>query len=346
MKYPIMTPEAVRNIVARLPRVDLAHLPTPLEEAPRFGERLEGVRIFIKRDDCTGLLFGGNKTRHNEFLLADALRQGADMIVWGAGVQSNNCRQTAAACAKLGLECRLYLTRANHDADIQGNLLLDYLVGAKVEIVDLPMGPEMNTLLARKSEEFRAAGHRPYFWDPKPGRPIAAVSYLLCMAEIVEEIRSQGLKPSAIYISSAGGTGAGMALGRVVLGLSCPVRSICPIRWPWNVREDLAEVANQTATLLGLPHRLTAEDIDACEDYIGTAYGTITPEGWEAMDLLARTEGILLDPVYTAKAMAALIHDIRDHRLKSGQTAIFVHTGGTPAIFAYRDELMRHHDFR
>src|SRR5438105_10991404 len=147
MKYPIMTPEAVRNIVARLPRVDLAHLPTPLEEVPRFAERLGGVRIFLKRDDCTGLLFGGNKTRHNEFLLADALQQGADMVVWGAGVQSNNCRQMAAGCAKLGLECRLYLSRASHDDEIQGNLLLDHLVGAKVEIVDAPLGPELDSLL-------------------------------------------------------------------------------------------------------------------------------------------------------------------------------------------------------
>jgi len=223
---------------------------------------------------------------------------------------------------------------------------LDYLAGAKVEIVDLPMGPEMNTLLATKAEELRAAGRVPFFWEPNSGRPIAAVSYVLCMAEIVDDIREHGLHPSAIYISSAGGTGAGMALGRIILGLSCPLRSICPIKWPWKVREDLAEVANQTADLLNLPHRLTVEDIDASEDYIGSAYGAVTSDGWEAMDMLARTEGILLDPVYTAKAMAALIQDIRGHRLKPGETAIFVHTGGTPAVFAYRDELMERHGHR
>src|SRR6266566_9951037 len=164
MKYPIMTPEAVRNIVARLPRLDLAHLPTPLEEVPRFADRVGGARIFLKRDDCTGVLFGGNKTRHNEFLLADALRRGADMVVWGAGVQSNNCRQTAAACAKLGLECRLYLSRAAHNDDIQGNLLLDHLMGAQVHIVDVPMGPAMDDLLLAKADEFRKAGRRPYVW--------------------------------------------------------------------------------------------------------------------------------------------------------------------------------------
>src|SRR5438445_4863488 len=162
MKYPILTPDSVRKAVALLPRVDLAHLPTPLEEVPRFAERLGGVRIYIKRDDCTGLLFGGNKTRHNEFLLADALRQGADMIVWGAGVQSNNCRQTAAACAKLGLECHLYLARTGHGEEVQGNLLLDYLVGAHVQIVDAALGPELDTFLQARAEEWRARGRRPY----------------------------------------------------------------------------------------------------------------------------------------------------------------------------------------
>src|ERR1700681_4196874 len=147
MASPILTTDKLRQQAARLPRVPLAHLPTPLEEVPRFAKRLEGPRIFIKRDDCTGLLFGGNKTRHNEFLLAEALRQKADVLVWGAGVQSNNCRQTAAACAKLGLECHLYLTKKNPSDDIQGNLLLDYLMGAHVHIVDVNMGPELDDLI-------------------------------------------------------------------------------------------------------------------------------------------------------------------------------------------------------
>src|SRR5438874_5040411 len=152
MSYPVLSTEEVRRVVSGLPRVDLAHLPTPLEEVPRFAERIGGARIFLKRDDCTGLLFGGNKTRHNEFLLADALHQGADVVVWGAGVQSNNCRQTAAGCAKLGLECRLYRSRAAHNDDIQGNLLLDHLVGARVEVVDEPIGPELDKLLLAKAQ--------------------------------------------------------------------------------------------------------------------------------------------------------------------------------------------------
>src|SRR5436305_10198038 len=198
MSIPVLTADEVRKCVARLPRVDLAHLPTPLEEVPRFADAIGAGRVFVKRDDCTGLLFGGNKTRHNEFLLADALRRGADVVVWGAGVQSNNCRQTAAACARLGLECRLYLTRAAHNDDVQGNLLLDHLLGAKVEIMDAPMGPDLDNYLLARAEELRVAGRRPYVWDRVKGRPIAAVSYFLCLAEICDDMREHGLDPSAV----------------------------------------------------------------------------------------------------------------------------------------------------
>ena len=293
---PILTPDELRGCIAKLPRLDLAHLPTPLEEVPRFAERVGAARIFLKRDDCTGLLFGGNKTRHNEFLLAEALRQNADVIVWGAGTQSNNCRQTAAACAKLGLECRLILTRAAHNDDVQGNLLLDHLMGAKVEIVDAPMGPELDALLLKRAEELRAVGRRPFAWDRDTGRPLAAISYILCLAEILKQMRDRGQTPAAVYAAAAGATGAGLALARIILGMAGPVRLVCPIRWPWNVAEDMAEVANRAAALLELPHRLTARDIEITLDYVGPGYGVITPEGRAALDLLARSEGILLDP--------------------------------------------------
>jgi 1-aminocyclopropane-1-carboxylate deaminase/D-cysteine desulfhydrase-like pyridoxal-dependent ACC family enzyme len=340
---PSLTPEELRRCAAHLPRVDLAHLPTPLEEAPRFAEAIGGCRIFLKRDDCTGLLFGGNKTRHNEFLMADALQQGADLVVWGAGIQSNNCRQTAAACNKLGLECHLYLTRASHNDDIQGNLLLDHLMGARVHVIDVPMGPALDDYLLERSQEYRRAGRRPYVWDRVKGRPLAAVSYALCLAEIVEEMTALDVKAAAIYAAAAGATGAGLVLARAVLGLEASIRLLVPIRWPWDTRADLAEVANQTAALLGLPHRLQPGDIDIRDDFIGPAYGAVTAEGREAMSLLARTEGVLLDPVYTAKAMAGLIHDVRQGLVRTGGSLVFIHTGGTPAVFAYRDELVANH---
>lgn len=342
MSFPVLSPEAARRALDQLPRLHLAHLPTPLDEVPRFAERIGVGRVLIKRDDCTGMLFGGNKTRHNEFLLADALRRECDVVVWGAGIQSNNCRQTAAACAKLGLECRLFLSRTTHDDDLQGNLLLDHLVGAHVELVDAPMGEPMLHLLEERAAELRAAGRRPYVWDQERGGALAAASYLLCMAEVLEQVRQRGLEPSALYAAAAGPTGAGLALGRAVLGLPWLVRLIAPIRWPWDTRQKMADMAGRSAALLGLPHRPSRDDVDVREDFIGPAYGAVTVEGWEALRLLATTEGILLDPVYTAKAMAGLIHDARQGRLGRNDTVVFLHTGGLPALFAYRDDLLPH----
>jgi 1-aminocyclopropane-1-carboxylate deaminase/D-cysteine desulfhydrase-like pyridoxal-dependent ACC family enzyme len=340
MSVPVLSPEELRRALAALPRLSLAHLPTPLDEAPRFAERIGVGRVLIKRDDCTGVLFGGNKTRHNEFLLADAQRSGCDVIVWGAGIQSNMCRQTAATCAKLGLECRLFLSRTTHNDDLQGNLLLDHLVGARVELVDAPMGEPMLQLLQDRAAQLRAAGRRPYVHDEERGAPLAAASYLLALAELAEQVRSRGVEPTALYAAAAGPTGAGLALGRAVLGLPWRLRLIAPIRWPWDTPQKMADVAGRAASLLGLPQRLGRDDVDLREDFIGPAYGVVTPEGWEALRLLATTEGILLDPVYTAKAMAGLIHDARQGRLGRGDTVVFLHTGGLPAVFAYRDDLL------
>lgn len=342
MSFPVLSPEEARRVLAGLPRLCLAHLPTPLDEAPRFAERIGVGRVLIKRDDCTGLLFGGNKTRHLEFLLADAVRGDCDVIVWGAGIQSNNCRQTAAACAKLGLECRLFLSRTTHGDDLQGNLLLDHLIGAHVELVDAPMGEPMLRLLQDRAEELRALGRRPYVWDHDRGGPLAALGYVLCLVELLEQVRQRGVDQTTVYASAAGPTGAGLALGRAVLGLRWPVRLIAPILWPWDTRQKMAEMASRSAVLLGLPHRLSRDDVDLCEDFIGPAYGAVTPQGWEALRLLATTEGILLDPVYTAKAMAGLIHDARQGRLGRDDTVVFIHTGGLPAVFAYRDDLLPH----
>ena len=335
MPGPVLSPAELRARAEKLPRVPLAHLPTPLEEAPRFAAALGGgVRVFVKRDECTGLVLGGYKARHNEFLLGDAVAEGCDLFVWGALVQSNNCRQTAAACAKLGIECRLYLSRAHQKTEPQGNLLIDYLVGAKVEFTDAPIGPELNALLAAKAAEFRAAGRRPYFWDPPRVVPLAAVSYALCVAEIAEQLAALGLNADALYVSSAGATGAGVALGKAALGLSCAARLICPMHWPWHIPTRMAEDANAAAARLGLPHRLTPGDLDADESHIAPGYGLPSPAGREAAHLLATTEAILTDHVYTAKALAALVADVRAGKYAPGSVLVFIHTGGVPAIFA------------
>ena len=337
----VMRADQLRAAAGRLPRVRLAHLPTPLEELPRFAAKIGGgVRVFIKRDDCTGLVLGGNKARHNEFLLADAIDQGCDTLVWGALVQSNNCRQTAASCAKLGLECRLFLSKAHQSTQPQGNLLIDYLVGAKLEFTDATIGPELNALIAAKAEALRCEGRKPYYWNPPRVVPRAAVSYALCMAEIAEQTTALGIVPDALYVSSAGATGAGVALGQRLLGLPYPVRLICPMHWPWHIPTRMAEDANAAAELLGMPHRLAPSDLDADESFVAPGYGLPSEAGREAMNLLATTEAILLDHVYTAKALAALISDVRAGKYRPGSSLLFLHTGGVPAIFAEPESVL------
>ncbi len=332
----------LRKHISRLPRYLLSHLPTPLEFVPRFSKAVGGPRIFVKRDDCTGLACGGNKARHNEFLIGDALHKDADILVWGAGVQSNNCRQTAAACAKAGLDCHLVLGRggpARGPDIVQGNLLLDQLVGAQVDIVEEMIGPDLDRRIAEQAAKYRQAGRRPYMWENSVVKPLAAISYILCLIEVLEQAAEQGINPAAVYVSSAGSTGAGLALGKQALGFTGSVRNIAPIEWPYDTRADLAAIGNQAAKLIDIDTRLESSDIDITFDHIPPGYGKVSDGCLEAISLLARTEGILLDPTYTGKAMAGLIHDIRTGKIDRDASVVFIHTGGTPALFAYAEDL-------
>ncbi len=337
-----LTTLQLRDAIARLPRTLLGHYPTPLEFLPRLTAALGGPRIFIKRDDCTGLVFGGNKTRHNEFLIGDALAQGADIFVWGAGVQSNNCRQTAAACAKVGLDCLLVLGRGGPSTGpepLQGNLLIDHLVGAQIKIVDERIGPALDIRIAEEAERQRQKGRKVYFWDKERVKPLAAVSYAICLAEIFEQSETLGIEADALYGSSAGSTGAGLEMGAAALGWNKPIRHIAPINWPWDTQADMAHIAEAAGRLVGLDLRIPPAKVDVTFDYIGPDYGKCSVDGLEALQLLARTEGILIDPMYSGKALAGLIDDVRKGRWKSGETLVFVHTGGTPALFAYAQEV-------
>lgn len=333
----------IRERISKLPRFPLAHLPTPLEHLPRFSKALGGPQVYIKRDDCTGLAFGGNKARHNEFLLGHAIKTGAEMFVWGAGVQSNNCRQTAAACAKAGLDIHLVLGRgkpATEPDPVQGNLLLDHLVGASYEIVEDTIGAGLDERIAEAAARFRQQGRKVYEWDRHTVKPLAAVSYMLCLTEILEQSEQVGFTPDALYICSAGSTGSGVAIAAAAMGQTFPVKSICPIKWEWDTQADMARIANETAERIGIDTRLERDDLDISFDYIGPGYGELSPGCLEAIALLARTEGILLDPSYSGKAMAGLIDHIRKGNFNSDQKVVFVHTGGTPALFAYSDGLV------
>lgn len=341
---PALSTAQLRTAVGRLPHFPLAHVPTPLEPLPRLSEFLGGPQIYIKRDDCTGLTFGGNKTRHNELILGDVIQKQADMIVWGAGVQSNNCRQTAAACAKAGIDIHLVLGRgapATGPDPIQGNLLLDYLVGAQVEIIDGAIGLEVDEHIEKVSRRYEAEGRKVYAWDRKTVKPLAAVGYVTAMIEVIEQTKEASFVPDAVFVCSAGSTGAGLVLAKAAMGHSYPITHVAPIQWPWDTEADMARIANEAAELIGVDVEISPGEIDLTHDYIGPdGYGKVSPGCLEAISLMARKEAILLDPIYSGKAMAGLIDHIRQGKFSTDQKVVFVHTGGTPALFAYNEEIM------
>lgn len=329
--------------LARLPRVKLASvLPTPLEEMPRLSAMLGGPPLYIKRDDLTGLGYGGNKTRMLEFSLADALRNDADVIVTGAGVQSNYCRQMAAACARLGLEVHLLL-RPIREVDhhqVQGNHLLQRLFGAQCTILpDGDAAKQQQAILARM-DELRKQGRRPYWPRQADTVDIDALAYAESALEVVQQSREQGIAPSHIYLAALDTTQSGVELGLKYVESPIRVRGFSPFE-KWPVRfANMARIANQGAARLGLGVQFEESDFDNDDSQVGERYGVPTPQGLEALRLVARTEGILLDPVYTSKAMAGLIAHIRAGKLAKDRAVVFLHTGGSPAIFGYAPEVL------
>jgi len=324
-----------------LPRVPLAHLPTPLDPAPRLSEALGGPTIWIKRDDMTGLAFGGNKTRQLEYVFARILEAGCDTVIGSAYTQSNWCRQMTAAAKKLGLEIHLVLLHGEKGPRLQGNFLLYRLLGAEVEVVDLESLEEVQPLLEAKAEALRQAGRKSWIVGPLEPENLAtgALGYVRAAVELDEQLEAQSLSPDRLYLSGANMTPAGLALGLKALGRRLRMQSIAPIQWrePRNV--DIARIATATAERLGLDITLTPNEVESSDAYIGPRYGVVTPEAKEAIELVGRTEGILLDPVYSAKAMAGLIDHIRRGLIGRDETVVFLHTGGTPALFAYAEDL-------
>lgn len=323
--------------IARVPQVNIGHFPTPLEECPRLSEKLGGPRIFMKREDCSGLAFGGNKVRQLTFTIGEGVAQGADTIVHGATSQSNHCRQTAAACSKLGLGCYLRLAR-DHKSIVQGNVLLDYLAGADVEFVDVPFGPKLEKFKVKLTEELKTSGLKPYVITSPRSTALAAVAFSWCITEIHEQQIELGIDADWIYTSSVGGTQAGLVLGTKALGMKLKPYACAPVHWEGKI-DRIRDAANTASSILELDTQVTDKDIINTDDYIGKAYGYLTPKCVSALKLVANTEGIILDPVYTSKAMACLVDHIKEGRFDSNDVVIFLHTGGTPALFAYHEEL-------
>jgi 1-aminocyclopropane-1-carboxylate deaminase/D-cysteine desulfhydrase-like pyridoxal-dependent ACC family enzyme len=339
--------ERLRGMIDAVPRVRLADLPTPLQEVHRFskvlGEGTAGApRIFIKRDDLTGLAFGGNKTRMFEFLLAKAVRQGADTLIGGAGVQSNYCRQLAAAGNALGFETHLVLRRIRgpQDDEIQGNLLLDLLAGARVRIIR-GGEEEQRKAMYDLADRLRAEGKKPFVARMASDEDLApdVIGYVECFREIAEQCAELGIEPARLYLATYDTTQAGLELGRAILGSPVRIIGVAPGIWKSSPRDLVARCANQAAQALGAPHRFEPKDVYNTTDYVGKGYGIPTRESLAMLRLLARTEGVFLDPVYTSKAMAALHAHIRNGETGAEDTVLFLHTGGLPALFAYANEL-------
>jgi len=321
--------------------VPLAHLPTPLEHLPRLSEQLGGPQIYVKRDDCTGLASGGNKTRKLEYSMAAALEEGADTIITVGAVQSNHVRQTAAAACKLGLKCEVLLEhRVTDPSDYykdSGNVLLDRIFGANLR--EYPGGADFDAAMEEVADEIRASGSKPYIVPGGASNTIGALGYVNCAIELLGQIEQQGLNVDHIVTATgSAGTQGGLIVGLKAMESAIPLLGI-GVNAPQDEQEEKVYLlACETADYIGKPGCVVREDVVANCDYVGEGYGVPTESMNEAVLMLARTEGLLFDPVYSGKALAGMIDLIRKGDLGNG-SIVFLHTGGSAALFAYTDQL-------
>jgi D-cysteine desulfhydrase family pyridoxal phosphate-dependent enzyme len=325
-----------------IPRVPLATLPTPLTDAVRLRETLGGPsrcpRILIKRDDLTGLGLGGNKARKLEFLIADAQAQGAQTIVTTGAIQSNHARMTAAAACIAGLRAVLVLTKKWAMPRVEGNLFLDYLYGAEMRFVNsvddrLAVGRD-EEVVADVVKHEAAQGRKAYVIPVGGSSGIGAVGYVTGTRELLDQLASIDAKPSRVYYASGSrGTQAGLALGAKLHGAPYRLWGVAVSGGEAEKIQRARRVANDAATLLGAATRVDLDELFTDQGFIGEGYGIPTDEGLDAIRVLARTEAILLDPVYTSKGFAALLRHVKTGEITPDETVVFLHTGGMPALF-------------
>ena len=324
------------------PRLNFAHLPTPIEELPNLSKALGGPRIFVKRDDQTGLAFGGNKTRKLEFLIAEAREQGADLLISGGAMQSNHCRQTAAAAARYGFECKLVLTGTKPE-QATANFLLDQLFGA--EIITVEDRAFRDQRLQKTFDDAVAVGKKPYLVPYGGSSPIGAMGYTFAMEELMKQLNGdlggfenlRGLERGIDWIvfgTSSGGTHAGLVLGQRLFGYKGKVLGISIDEPEEELKSHVSDLASRASEKLGERINFSRNDVLATEDYCQAGYGVFGEGEREAIHLFAKHEGLLLDPVYTGRAAAGMIDLIRKGFFKKDETILFWHTGGQPALFA------------
>lgn len=320
-----------------LPKIQLAHTPTPVDELPCLSSQTDGPRLLVKRDDLTGLAFGGNKVRKLEYLLADAEAQNAEILLTTGAAQSNHCRQTAASAARKGFECTLVLTGEEPDV-YSANNFLDRLLGANIVWTD-PAGRDET--LRREVEVLENEGRNPYLIPYGGSNQIGAFAYAMAVEELMTQL--QGDFPDwIVFASSSGGTQAGLAAGARYFGLGSKILGISVDEPASVLTSRIADLANEVAQILGGSFSFVSQDILVNDDYIGEGYGVMGALERNAIKDFARWEGILLDPVYTGRAGGGLLDLIQRGFFTSEETVLFWHTGGTPGLFAdqYQSEIL------
>jgi len=330
--------------LARFPRRRYTPAPTPIEALPHLSRHLGGPELFIKRDDLLGLTGGGNKTRKLEFLVADALEQGADTLITVGAVQSNHCRLTLAAAVKEGLKCRLVLEERvpnSYDPEASGNNFLFDLLGAE-KITVVAGGSDLHAAMQAEAEALAAEGRKGYLIPGGGSNALGAMGYVACAEEIMRQSFEMGLAFDQIVCSSgSGGTHAGLVTGTVGVNANVPVTGISVRAQRQPQEAKLHALAQEVADKLEVRGGVPREAFTVFDDYVGPGYSLPTEGMVEAVRLFARLEGILLDPVYTGKTAAGLIDLVRRDHFKRGERVLFLHTGGSPALYAYRDILTR-----
>lgn len=330
-------------MLSRFPRVSLAHLPTPLEFLPRLTEHLGGPNIYVKRDDCTGLGTGGNKTRKLEFLMADAVANNADVIITQGAVQSNHARQTAAAACKLGMACELVFEKRVTDASDpylnSGNVLLDRIFGASLR--DVEKGTDMDAAMESVAAELRGAGKTPYIIPGGGSNRIGALGYVDCALEFMAQAKDQEFViDHVVHATGSAGTQAGLIVGIKGSGADIPLLGI-GVNAPQDIQEEkVYKLAVETAEYVGSPGAVKREDIVANCDYVGEGYGIPTKGMNDAVMLLARLEGLLFDPVYSGKGLAGMLELVGKGYFGDAKNIVFIHTGGVAGLFGYSDKLV------
>ena len=330
--------------LARFPRVKLCHAPTPLEFMPNLTRHLGGPQLWIKRDDCTGVATGGNKVRKLEYLMGEALAQQADHVVTQGAVQSNHVRQTAAVAAKLGLRCTAVLEHRieTNDADYLegGNVLLDHLMGIDIEY--RPGGTDMQAAIEEVGARLAAEGARPYLIPGGGSNPTGALGYVHVALELLAQANEMGLRiDHLVHATGSAGTQAGLVVGLHATNAGIPVLGIGVRNLRDRQEANVHRLAEATAAKIGLAGGIPQALVQANCDYVGAGYGIPTEGMAEAVKLLARQEGIFLDPVYSGKGMAGLIDLIRKGRFTTGENVVFLHTGGQVGLFGYSDYLTK-----